>query len=128
MVALGLLLASDLLAAPIPGEVMEPVRRDGRVSGLAARVEIGLLKDEEPLPGEDEAKPYRPAELIDRFSDRVWNGLRVSRRVLTDSLAVRADDTKFLALPRALRIGYYPLRCVRRLIISGLTSSARQDW
>ena len=117
MVALGLRIASDLLGLSLPGDVLGVVCRTGRVSRLSARVHSELLREEEPGVAEDHsARPYHPFQLLERFSDWMWNGWRFAHRVLT----VNTRDRRLLPLPGPLRVLYYPLRCVRLLVSHGL--------
>jgi hypothetical protein len=112
LVLLGLLLASDLLGAPVPGRVLARARGDRRVTEGAAAVRAALF---------DEALAIRRAErpvyvfnlaLRERWRDRAhyW---------LSRGFVPTVEDVAFVALPERLLPLYYLLRPLRLLGLLG---------
>jgi hypothetical protein len=122
---LDLLLAHDLLAAPVPQPVLRPALASREVPALAREVEARMfptigapehLSTDSALMSNDLAFYVRTRE---RFADKLrFLGLRARDRV---GLAVRpsARDRAFLPLPAWLGFLYYVVRPVR--ILSGRT-------
>jgi hypothetical protein len=106
LVWLGLWLASDLLGAPVPGQVLAQVRADRRVGLIAADVRAALF---------DEALAIRRSErpvyifnlaMRERRRDRIhyW---------LSRGFMPTTEDVAFVALPGRLLPLYYLLRPLR---------------
>lgn len=109
MLLLGVVLAHDLLGAPLPPEIVQQARRDPRTMALARQVHWRLF--EGPL---QRFKPWKDvqfrAQLIDRVRDRLLYAASIWLKLL---LTPTADDWNCLPLPRALFPLYYVLHPFR---------------
>lgn len=102
---LGLRLASDLLGAPLRGEVARRVRSDAIAGALAGEVTRRLFH-----------APRRPAGLVDglRFQLRLRERRRDRLRyVIRYALEPKVSDLKVVRLPRFLTGLYYVVRLLR---------------
>ena len=104
MLFLGLLLAKDLLGAPLPAEVLQRVRDDSPVKRLAAKVYSNLFRS----IGKQISVPERDLfylQAMTRISDRA--------RLCLDHIRPTPLEWQMFALPRPLSFLYYLLRPVR---------------
>ena len=113
----GLLLAHQLLEAPIPEDVLAHIKRDRSTTWLADRICRKFMHEFETL------KSRNPIEAL----ILKWVGLKYSsarrkyvfgsiERVLKFSLAINYRDTDVIHLPKSLHFLYYlirPLRIIR---------------
>ena len=122
---LGLFLAHDLLAAPLPGDVLKTIQADSSVQALAIQVHEQLFRRENG-PAAALQRSLFNLKVTDRFQDRI-------RYCLRSAFHPGVVDWQALPLPRSLFFLYYiihPLRvagkygwqCVRRLFRNGLPS------
>ena len=104
-VLLGLLLARDLLEAPVPEPLLARARADATVRSLARLVQSRLFTD--PATAEDpwNARVFQ-LRVLERWRDRVHFILRLT---FTPSLG----DWELVRLPAVLSFLYYLIRPVR---------------
>jgi hypothetical protein len=103
MLMLGLSLASDLLGAPVPADVLQRAKQDQRVHHLASVVATALFA--EPA-GSDLRSHLFFLQARERLRDRV---MYCSRLALTPT----EEDHSLLRLPSLLSPLYYPFHAVR---------------
>lgn len=109
MLFLGLLLAVDLLGAPVPEETMRSVRAEPAVRSLRRRVPEYLF------PGDGGLK----AGVVRRFIFRFWVRERMMDRVsnvrylIHRSLMPNSRDRELIRLPGTLSFLYYLIRPIR---------------
>ncbi len=108
MLWLGVLLAHEILSAPVPDEVLSTARMDRSIRALATRVSIGIL------PGawtrhDDLARVRFHLALADGPRERVRHLFHLARRYAQPNELDRAA----IALPRALHPLYYGVRALR---------------
>ncbi len=116
-VALGLLLAHDLLGAPLPDGVLHEIKRDAQLPRLAAwvcqrlfrEVHVSLTDDREQclfnLSLEWEQRLYY-LKLTERLRDRIWNILLLLSAPLSLVLRPSPRDRSLFALPKPLTFLY----------------------
>ncbi len=106
MLLLGLLLAHDLLQAPVPEHLVRRARANRPVVGLAARVfhRFLLPKCEGPLPA------LQSAAFLLQARERLYDGLGYS---LSLALSPTLADWQLFSVPRTLRFLYYLVRPFR---------------
>jgi hypothetical protein len=111
MVLLGLLLARDLLEAPVPEPLLARARADASASALARLVQSRMFTD--PTAAEDpwNARVFQ-LRVLERWRDRVRFILRLT---FTPSLG----DWELVRLPAALSFLYYLIRPVRLAVKYG---------
>jgi hypothetical protein len=105
ILALGLYLASNLLAAPVPAEVWTKVPADANVLALAGKVQHNLF-----------AEPVGPVGILGevRMHLAMKEGKREKAKSGLRLLATpKIDDWKMLPLPSSLFFLYYALRPLR---------------
>ncbi len=112
MLFLGLLLAKDLLDAPIPEEVMKNVDADPMVGRLATKTEERIFK------GSNGSFPILENLLFyfrarERLKDRIQYCLRLAT-------AITPEDRTFFSLPKFLSPLYYLIRPIRLMKKYGL--------
>ncbi|HEX8922032.1 MAG TPA: nucleotidyltransferase family protein, partial [Pyrinomonadaceae bacterium] len=103
-----LLLAHELLAAPIPEEMIQSIRADRKARSLASVVRRKLFRDEKDRTGVSQF--LKPAKALDSLRDRAKFHLRL---LLTPT----PEDWTFINWPERLRFLYYltrPVRLVRK--------------
>ena len=105
ILSLGLSLASELLEAPIPPEVLRTVEKDTVVRTLAERVQQRLFAQDVPV-----SSILDGALLQLRMRERKRDKLRSSLRL---AATPRVYDWMFLPLPDRLFFLYYLLRPLR---------------
>src|SRR4051812_10793425 len=104
MVFVGLLLAHELLAAPLPAGVLARARADGGATAVARDVAASLRRGVRPARG--------------RLSEVVLHLRTIESRRARLGYAFRlavptVEDWALLPLPRGLGFLYYPLRLIR---------------
>jgi hypothetical protein len=104
VLSLGLLLASELLDAPIPPEVWRRAPADATVTALARQVQDQLF-----APGHH-GGIVEEARLHLSMRERKRDKLKAFFRLVTTP---RANDWQFASLPAWLFFLYYPLRPLR---------------
>ena len=102
---LGLLLAADLLDAPIPAEIQQTASADATVKSLASQVQQQLFLERRPPEG-----IFGGAILNLRMRERKRDKLRSCFRLVATP---RSYDWMFLSLPDSLFFLYYLLRPLR---------------
>jgi hypothetical protein len=119
---LGLTLARDLLAAPLPPSIDELVRHDAATQKLADQVRANLFPVQYHRPTPGEMLRYH-ASMRERWVDKLSMGLRAAT---TPTL----KDWAALPLPSSLFPLYYalrPLRLLSEASIGRLPSSKQRD-
>lgn len=102
MLHLGLILARDLLRAPIPRVVLRQARRDQGASHLAVRVRAGLFREADPARVVDDLFILQSME---RLPDRVRYGLHLATTPSAEERGKLPDSLSFLWwLVRPLRL------------------------
>jgi hypothetical protein len=104
MLFLGMYLASDLLGANLPHEIMQEVRVDPAVEELAAQVYRWLFS---------EAKDQPSLFRMRRFHLRTMTHLRDRARYLLELMTPTPLEWELLPLPRYFYGFYYVLRPIR---------------
>lgn len=105
MLCLGLQLAQQLLAAPLPPDLLTVIAQEPHVGQLAAELRARLCSDEPRALGFwDECRFFL------RVRRRAWDGLRY---VLSKILSPTVADWTWVQLPASLACGYYLVRPVR---------------
>jgi len=115
MLFLGLFLASDLLGAALPEEVLQTVRADRVVRSLAAHVREQLFRGGVAPIGVFERVLFH-LKTKNRLSDRICYCLRFARHVMTPTVS----EWQRLPLPDSLFPIYYLLRPMRLVAKRGL--------
>ena len=105
MFLLGLYLASDLLGAPLPGDVLQRAQADRAVLSLAEKVRRRLFEGRNGAPGMFESSMFH-LKMRERLRDK-------SRYCFRLATTTNARDWMFLPMPRHLFFLYYPLRPIR---------------
>jgi hypothetical protein len=105
MLSLGLFLASELLAAPLPPEVLRTVQADAMMMTLAEQVKQRLFAEEVPISGILDGALLQ-LKMRERKRDRFRSGLRLAA-------TPRVYDWMLLPLPGWLFFLYYLLRPLR---------------
>jgi len=105
MLFLGLLLADQLLGAPIPEEVLRRARRDSGAQALAAEVRARLFRGTQRAPGMRETTWFH-LRARERLADRIRYCLRLA-------LTPTVGDFELVSLPATLYFLYYVLRPIR---------------
>ncbi len=105
MLFLGLLLADQLLGAPIPEEVLRRARRDSGAQALAAEVRARLFRGTQRAPGMLETTWFH-LRARERLADRIRYCLRLA-------LTPTVGDFELVSLPATLYFLYYVLRPIR---------------
>ena len=104
MLLVSLLLAHELLGAPIPEEITQSIAADRRVHALASRVQQNLFREEKERTGVSQF--LRPAKALDGLTSRARFHLRL---FLTPTL----EDWTFINWPERFRFLYYLTRPFR---------------
>jgi hypothetical protein len=118
-VLLGLLLAHDLLDAPVPGAILERARNDPRVAAHARRVAGRLERAEACEPSS--------AELTAFNASLAQHWVQKARHYAALLKAPTEAELEMLALPEQLFILYYPLRAGRMVWKYGAGLFRRKD-
>lgn len=106
VVSLGLLLAHDLLEAPIPGNIIRKLRLRSREDLIAQIVSRFFNNSSSHFPLAQRIRLH--LELLDSFSERARYCLRVG-------LTTTPVDWEMISLPESASFLYYPLRVLRLL-------------
>ena len=104
MLKLGLLLARDLLGAPLPEAVSDEVARDAFAQKLSAQVIWGLFSGAGGRPALSLGLTIQ-LKTIENWSAQICHLLQRARPTL--------EDWNFIQLPRFLFALYYPRRQFR---------------
>ena len=104
MLLLGLMLAEDLLSAPLPAGLRREIDADPGLPRLARSVHGGLCRLDQSLPDIWRINRFR-WHMHERWSDRL-------RYALFTIASPRESHLTMVALPRGLRWGYWIIRCV----------------
>jgi len=104
-VLLGLLLAHDLLAAPVPEAILERARSAEPVASLARQVTLRLNRIPPVEPESLEITTFNA-----RMAERTWDKARHYAALLK---APTEAELEWLPLPEKLFFLYYPLRAAR---------------
>jgi hypothetical protein len=105
VVLLGLLLAHDLLDAPLPADILRRVREDSVILPLAAQVKRRLA---EPMLAASDS--WELAVFNAKMAERAWDKLRLFAALFK---APTEADARLLRLPLKLFFLYYPFRIWR---------------
>jgi len=110
--ALGLLLARDLLDAPVPRHVLDQLEIEPATESLALSLRNALFQ---AASGEKGITYWHELHLRmrERFSDRLRLRAHYCRRYLRQALVPNELDHAMIALPRELSFLYYLLRSFR---------------
>ncbi len=135
-VALGLLLAHDLLGAPLPDAIRSEVRHDAGAGRLAAWVRTWLFRvDGDPSADQpalwrslkaDWARRRYLLRLAERAPDRLWNCVLLALRPCARLLVPTEKDRRLLPLPGPFGFLYSPLRAARLAVRYGLSPAAKR--
>lgn len=105
ILSLGLLLASDLIQAPLPPEILTAVHNDATVTTVASEVRKQLFSGQTSSAG-----IFSEARLLMRLRERKRDQLRSLFQLLVNP---RRGDWMWLPLPRPLGFLYYLIRPLR---------------
>jgi len=108
ILAVGLLLARDLLGADLPAEVLQRVQADPAAISLAAGVPGWLFQETKEL-GLIWRRELFPLRAREHLRDRLRCGLHLARRRVTPN----AHDRALVPLPALFSFLYYLLRPIR---------------
>jgi hypothetical protein len=105
VVLLGLLVAHDLLHAPLPAEILKRASEDSVIQPLAAQVRRRLSEPTLAAP-----ESWEIATFNATMAERAWDKMRLFAALLK---APTEADVRLLRLPRKLFFLYYPFRIWR---------------
>lgn len=111
---LGLLLAHDLLDAPLPKEIEARRQTEPRVDALAVRVRQYLFQEADA--------PFERFKFHLELRSRLFDRVRYCFYLVTN---ISPIDLEILPLPPSLAFFYYPLRSIRLLSRYGLNPLKR---
>ncbi len=115
MFLLGLRLAVDLMAAPLPAEMLQLVRANGPVGALATQISRRLCSADEQPFGLIERELLYP-RMREHWRDRVPYVMHMLRQLVQ----LRTQDKALLPVPSCLSVLHYPLRVLRLADTYGL--------
>jgi len=118
VVLLGLLVAHDLLHAPLPDEVLRRAREDNVIQPLAVQVRRRLSEPTLAAP-----ESWERASFNATMAERAWDKMRLFVALLK---APTEADARLLRLPRKLFFLYYPFRIWRLSAKYGARLTRRQ--
>jgi hypothetical protein len=107
---LGLSLAWQLFAAPIPVSATEILERDKSITQISAEIAARLIQ-----PTEENGKVMQLDRLRARSRERLRERLPHYRRMLKHVLTPNEKDREFLPLPQLLFPLYFIIRPIRLL-------------
>jgi len=116
-VLLGLLLAHELLEAPVPEEILERVRQAQVLRRLGSQVALGLNRIPPAQPDGLEVTMFNA-----RMAERTWTKVRHLAALLR---APTDEELRLLPLPEKLFFFYYPLRGARLALKYGARMKTR---
>lgn len=127
MLFLGLLLADELLEAPLPEKVSRMVRTDPKATALARQVREWLFQEPDGSPNilakgrldESRFHPFR-VRMRERLRDKFGYAVRTA-------LIPTPEDWQYLRLPESLFFLYYLVRPIRLTARYGQRLSRRTD-
>lgn len=108
MLLLGLFLASDLLAAPVPQNIRLRIQADQVIKSLAAEVQTRVFREAGSQPGGFEEYRFH-FKVRERLPDKI-------RFCLYRTLIPTMDDWGSLSLPSTLFFLYYLIRPIRLVV------------
>ena len=115
MLHMGLLLANDLLGAPVPGNLLRKAHADQEVKSLSSQVYERLFVADDTPGGVFGTIVFR-TRVRERWRDKMSIILYLAHRALTPS----ASDLSLIRLPKPLSFLYYLIRPVRLAGIYGV--------
>ena len=112
---LGLSLAHDLLAAPLPDDVLKKVKADSKVRKLAAQVSGRLFEKGGELSGNGISSSFSfyHMKVRDSFTDGIRYGFKLATRPTI-------NEWIYFPLPGSLSFLHYILRPIRLALMLGL--------
>lgn len=119
MLALGLFLASNLLGAPLPGQISQRIQADAALQPLAAQVCAHLFREADNPPSASAWVVFY-LKMRERFRDRMEYRLHYAQQYLRIAVTPNANDHALLPLPAFLSPLYYLLRPIRMMRMYGL--------
>lgn len=127
MLFLGLLLANDLLEAPLPEKVSRMVRADPKTAALARQVREWLFQEPDGASnilakGQLDESRFHPFRV--RMRERLRDKIRYAART---ALVPTLDDWQYLRLPNFLFFLYYLVRPIRLIVRYGQRLLERTD-
>jgi hypothetical protein len=122
--ALGLLLAHELLEAPLPPAVVQRIRADATQVELVRQVETLLFRDDSPSHDISFWKDFH-FHVKERWQDRLRLRLHYNYRYFRLAVLPNAKDEDLVSLPSYLHFLYYFLRPLRLARERGLRSGRR---
>jgi hypothetical protein len=128
MLLLGLRLASDLLGATLPEEVLRRVRADQTVKALAEQIYERLFSEAGGQTALFDGSLFHPLSLKmrERLSDKI-------RYCILATTTQTVEDWQLLSLPQSLSFLYYAVRFIRltgrygRRLLGRLARPARRE-
>lgn len=105
ILSLGLLIASELLEAPIPEDVLKVIKSDRTVVAVSERFQQQLF-----VRGDDSPGLFEDALLHVRMRERTRDKLRSCLRL---AITPRVFDWTYVSVPDWVFFLYYPLRPIR---------------
>ena len=125
MLFLGLLLARELLSAPVPEQIVRAAQEDSKVITLVRQVRLWLFQEEsEPgilARGQPEESAFHPFRI--RMRERLWDKIRYCLRT---ALVPTPEDWRAVSLPEALFPVYYLIRPIRLTVRYGQLALGRR--
>jgi hypothetical protein len=120
MLLLGLFLANELLGAALPKDVLQRVRVDPTVKGLAGRIYEQLFREDDGPSGLLEESYFQPLylKMRERWPDKI-------RYCVRKATTPTVEDWELLPLPRVLFPFYHVLRPIRLVGNYGLRTLKR---
>lgn len=117
-------LAHTLLGAPLPGTVLQAIRKDPLTAYLRRRLTLRYVAVE----------PWRPVALAEQLlyaslvKDTLADRLPYLKRCAASLIQPNARDRDFIRLPRRLRMLYYLVRPVRLCFSPFSTRTRKKAW
>jgi hypothetical protein len=118
---LGLLLAHELLDAPLPPAIVERIRTDATQRSLVSQVQNVLFRDDALAKDISFWRDFH-FHVKERWQDRLRLRLHYSYRYLRIAVVPNARDESLVHLPSALHFLYYFIRPIRLARERGLRS------
>jgi hypothetical protein len=121
MLFVSLLLAHELLAAPVPDEIARSLAADSDARSLASVIKRNLFRGEKERAGVSQF--LKPAKALDGLSDKAKFYLRLA-------LTPTFEDWTFINWPERFRFLYYltrPLRLARKYVLHQPQTVIKQE-